>query len=85
MAPGTKIPKQWLDFLRNTESKKELFLFLSSQIQIQGISKAFYLTEEKGVVATHTVDFPVCDHEEADTGVVVHALRAAERGYGKMV
>ena len=34
---------------------------------------------------TLTDDLPVCDHEEADTRVIVHALRAAERGYGKII
>ena len=85
VAPGTKIPKQWVDFLRNTENKKELFLFLSSQIRNQNVSKAFYMTEGEGVVATVTDDFPACGHEEEDTGVVTHVLHAAERGYGKIV
>ena len=33
VAASTKIPKQWIDFLRNLENKKELFLFLSSQVR----------------------------------------------------
>ena len=37
VAASTKIPKEWIDFLRNSENKKELFLFLSSQILDYGI------------------------------------------------
>ena len=82
VAASTKIPKQWIDFLRNSENKKELFLFLSSQVRDQGITKAFYMTEGEGVVSTVGDMFPTCDHEEADTRVVVHALHAVERGGG---
>ena len=85
VAASTKIPKQWIYFLRNSENKKELFLFLSSQVRDQGITKAFYLTEGEGVGSTVGDAFPTCDHEEADTRVVVHVLHAAERGYNRIV
>ena len=39
------------------------------------------MTEGQGIVETLTNDFSVYDHEQADTGVVVHA----ERGYGKII
>ena len=85
MAASTKIPKQWIYFLRNSENKKELFLFLSSQVRDQGITKTFYLAEGEGVGSTVGDAFPNCDHEEADTRVVVHVLHAAERGYDRIV
>ena len=85
VATSTKIPKQWIDFLRNSENKKDLFLFLSSQVRDQGIIKAFYMTECEGVVSTVGEPFPTCDHEEADTRVVAHALHTAERGYNRIV
>ena len=52
VTPGTKVSMRWVDFLRNTENKKELFWSLSFQIRNQGISKAFYMTEGAGFVAT---------------------------------
>ena len=68
-----------LYFFRNTENKKELFLFLSSQIQVfQKLS-----TWGKVLLKLSLMTFQFGDHEEADKRV--HALHAAERGYGKII
>ena len=72
-----QIPVKWGSFLRNDQNKSELFHFLSDFIHKN------FRPAGKTVVATvddHVLSFPdrnnkflqPCNHEEADTKMIVH-------------
>ena len=49
----TKLPGNWMDFLRDSMNKKELFAFLTSKVAQFSWppDKAVYVTSEQGVVS----------------------------------
>lgn len=76
-----KIPGNWQNFLANIDNKKELFSFLSKKIAEE------YFPDDKNVYITagdqvhHVGNSPPmnqCNHEEADTRVLVHLLHALQ-------
>ena len=79
----TKLPGKWIDFLHDPINKRELFSFLSTKVSefIFPPNKAVYVTFGESVVFVgHNIPLmPNCNHEEADTSVVVHILHALER------
>jgi hypothetical protein len=77
----TKLPKNWNSFLLDAANKQELFALLSEKVR--------YLScpEDKVVVITAGEDvissgppMPSCNHEEADTRIIVHVIEALQRG-----
>lgn len=74
-----KIPGNWQKFLANIDNKKELFTFLSKKITAEHFpdDKNVYVTA--GDQVHHVGNGPPmdqCNHEEADTRVLVHLLHA---------
>ena len=74
---AAKIPENWQNFLKNIDSKKELFSFLSKKITEEHFpdDKNVYITA--GDQVHHVENSPPieqCNHEEADTHVLVHLL-----------
>ena len=64
-------------------NKKELFAFLSTKVTEFNWSpdKAVYVTLEKAVASIGSeILMPNCNHEEADTRIVVHISHALEQG-----
>jgi len=90
VASSTMIPKNWRDFLRVDENKRELFHFLSEQIMLlpTGEGKVIYATDGTSVLSTATSQdlrsLAPCSHEEADTCLFLHALNAVQNGYIKL-
>ena len=79
----TKLPGNWMDFLRDSMNKKELFAFLTSKVAQFSWppDKAVYVTSEQGVVSIgDNSAMQNCNHEEADTRIVVHVLHALTHG-----
>ena len=80
----TKLPGNWMDFLRDSTNKKELFAFLTSKIVEFTFppNKAVYITSGESVVSLglNSAAMLDCNHEEADTRIVVHLLHALEHG-----
>ena len=75
----TKIPSNWMDFLRNTKNKKELFAFLTSKVAgiIWPPDKSVYITSGQYVESMNSSrPMLACNHEEADTRIVVHVMHA---------
>ena len=68
-----------MDFLRDPTSKKELFAFLTCKVAQFTFppGKAVYITSGKSV---NNPAMPDCNHEEADTRVVVNIVHALEQG-----
>ena len=52
----TKLPGNWMDFLRDPINKRELFAFLTSKIEDFNLppAKAVYVTSEKSVTTFGT-------------------------------
>ena len=64
-----------MDFLRDPLNKKELFAFLTSKVEELKLppAKAAYVTSGQAVVSIGaSTPMKNCNHEEADTRVVVH-------------
>ena len=76
-----RIPGNWQKFLANVDNKKELFSFLSKKITEGQFpdDKDVYITA--GDQVHHVGNSPPmdqCNHEEADTRVLVHLLHALQ-------
>ena len=79
-----KIPLNWQDFLKDSNNKQELFALLSHKVAKMTVP------DEKEVVITSGQDaiivgtshvIPRCDHEEADTRLLVHIQDAMKEGH----
>ena len=73
----TKVTGNWHTFLANTENKKKLFSYLSRKITEEQFpaEKDVYITA--GSEVNHdgsSSPMQLCNHEEADTRVLVHLL-----------
>ena len=84
----TKLPGKWIDFLHDPLNKRELFSFLSTKVSEFNFppNKAVYITLDESVVSVgHNIPImPNCNHEEADTRMVIHILHALEQGLKKI-
>ena len=78
----TKMPSNWMDFLRDPENKKELFAFLTSSVAefICPPGKTVYITSGESVICIGANSpMPNCNHEETDTRVVAHVMHALDQ------
>lgn len=78
---SAKVPGNWQNFLSNAENKKELFSFLSTSIVQTSFQdgKQVYVTSGDQVLnAGNGPPMGRCNHEEADTRVLVHLLHALQ-------
>lgn len=84
-----KFPGNWVDFLRDPSNKTELFSFLTSKVAKSNFppNKAVYVTSGESVISVGQISSVMtdCNHEEADTRVVVHILHALEHGIKTIV
>ena len=78
---NTTIPKSWSSFLRNSDNKRELFCYISEQIEKMDIGdKIIYTTHLDRVLTTRnagtelTADIEPCNHEESDTRML-HCMK----------
>ena len=66
----TKLPRNWMEFLRDSLNEKELFPFLTSKVEnyVFPQGKAVYLTADE-LVVTVCASSPMlnCNHEENPT------------------
>ena len=80
----TKIPGKWMDLLRDSENKKELFAFITSKVAefTFQLGKAVYITSGESVesVGSGNPGMLECNHQEADTRIVVHIVHALQQG-----
>ena len=78
---STKLPGNWKDFLRDSKNKEELFTFLTVKVAeyIFPPSKFVYITSGKSVVCIGSSNPMLdCNHEEADTRIIVHVSHALQ-------
>ena len=71
------------------ENKVELFEFLTNEVMKRSHAKWVYATDKESVLCSHQdadTDFiSPCNHEEADTRVIIHAFDAARKGSQKLL
>ena len=75
------LPGKWMDFLSDSKNKTELFAFLTDHISKFTLppNKQVYVTSGQSVVQRGTLNsMPNCNHEEADTRIVVHVQHALQ-------
>jgi len=80
---GSKVPSNWHEFLRVDDNKRELFHFLAdTDVDIAG--KTVIMTREDGIKSSglqvDLTSIEPCNHEEADTRIMLHCLHAARCG-----
>ena len=82
----SKVPGNWHKFLASIENLKKLFSFLSKKVTEQPIdeNKTVYITNNDLVHRVgdgNSSSMPPCNHEEADTRVLVHLFHALETSF----
>ena len=86
--PFTKIPTNWQGFLRVTENLKEIINLLAIQIQqYRRENKTTISTNGESVVSNDnavTEHLSPCNHEEADTRMMLHVRDMAMNGMKKV-
>ncbi len=83
VAGKKKLPGNWSDFLRDPNNKEELFAFLSKKISTVDCpkDKEIIITSGDTTVLRGTDrSMAPCDHEEADTRLLIHVQDALLNG-----
>ena len=83
VAGRNKVPTNWMGFLRDEKKQQELFDFLSSKIAAfdYADNKEVFVTQGQRILTNiPTLEMSSCDHEEADTRLVVHIVDALNKG-----
>ncbi len=83
------VPKNWLEFLRNEDNKRELFSFLSLKTaSVSTESTQIIVTHHQDVLCTSprmTTSLAPCTQEEADTRMFLHVSDAVNHGHSKVM
>jgi len=83
VADNTKLPYDWQSLIKDPPNKLELSHFLSEKIN--GIrcpeGKCIYITQGGNVLPSSPLNaIEKCNHEEADTRILVHIKDAISKG-----
>ena len=85
---STILPGNWQQFLQIDENKVELFSFLVNHLKNLVTDKQLVTTNGPDVVCIPPQDsshLTPCDHEEADTRMILHMVDAVNDGYQKVL
>ena len=85
---STVLPGNWQQFLRIDANKTELFAFLTKHITHLVSDKQIVTTNGSDVTcipARDTTHLAPCDHEEADTRMMLHLADAVRDGFQKIL
>ena len=88
VAGKTKLPGNWADFLRDANNRQELFSFLSNKIAtaVCPEEKEIIVTSGTSVILLGTSrSMETCDHEEADTRLLIHLQDGLLNGFSSFV
>ena len=85
----TPMCRKFQDFMRNSDNKTELFLMIANAIsKIENVSTSIIATAGDKVISNgFDVDFSnimPCNHEEADTRLILHVFDWIKKGYKKI-
>ena len=88
------MPKNWSEFSKNDLNKKELFYFLANKISMVnpmvnfGDGKVVIIIKGEQVLFSPPLDdisvVAPCNHDEADTRILLHVLDATQSGFTKV-
>ncbi|KAK3923417.1 Envelopment polyprotein [Frankliniella fusca] len=86
----TKVPKNWARFLRDATNKQELFRLIGKKVTAPRVDgKEVYSTLDDAVLTSTDRDvtgsLAPCNHEEADTRIMVHVQDAVKRGLQRIM
>ena len=79
VAGKNMVPTNWKCFLRDEKNKQELFEFLSNKVAVFKYpeNKEVFVTQGQSVLTNqNNLGMASCDHEEADTRLIVHIVDA---------
>jgi hypothetical protein len=83
------IPLNWKSFLRSDENKKELFQYLAEKAASLKVTNVDIIsTVDIDVISSSLIDkegLAPCNHEEADTRMLVHAKHASKNSLKKIM
>ena len=99
VSESQKVPSDWKKFLSVGKNKEHLLSFLSEQWRrikpkdfpndikflISESFNCFSVTKIESQISIENVESLSCDHEEADTRLLLHAKHAADEGYTNAV
>ena len=89
VAANNQLPRNWKEFLRVDESRRELFKFLAESTSSLEVEKQVILTYGKQVLTTlprnDISSLVPCSHEEADTRMLLHVQVALQQGNRKIL
>ena len=90
VAPGNKLPRNWMEFLRNGRNKQELFRLLAQcAASIHSGEKQVVSSHVQGVLSTLPLDdvsrLAPCTQEEVDTRLILHVADAVKSGFVRIV
>jgi hypothetical protein len=83
------VPKNWTDFLKESQNKEELFLVLAMQIISVSYKGDVVVTSGEKVLRSSSTPSPSssldglapCTQEEADSRIFLHASHGVSQGY----
>ena len=81
VAPQNALPKNWGEFLKLADNKKELFSFLGREVVSIETEKQVISTLFEDIICRqerNTVGLAPCSHEEADSRIMLHVADAAK-------
>ena len=79
-----KVPGNWTQFLRDERNKEELFSFLANYLTTQEYQSrnTLYVTDGDKVLSNKpNVSMSSCNHEEADTRLILHLQEILSQGF----
>ena len=82
VAASNKVPNNWQDFLCDTVNKDSLNKFLAEAVTAHsfGRGKTVFVTHEANVLSNTSTTMSDCNHEEADTRMLVHVEHSLVNG-----
>ena len=91
VAPDTKLPRNWQEFLQVDQNKQELFKYLAECVTSIDAEKQVISTHGKQVLSIMPISrdnierLAPCNDEEADTRMLLHAADAVQCGFTKIL
>ena len=91
VAAENNLPGNWKDFLRVDQNKQDLFKYLAECATSIDVEKQVISTYGRQVLSTIPIPsnniarLAPCNHEEADTRMLLHAADAVQCGYSKIL
>jgi hypothetical protein len=90
VSPATVIPANWKSFLQNDANKNELFAFLAKELTSMSADDLQIIStcKKNGIyssIPVSTTRLPPCNHEEADTRLLLHAADGSVKGHSSIM